>query len=306
QLNASGGNAYSWLPSPTLSNVNIPNPIASPISSTIYYITVTNSSNCSSSDSIKVSVKQLPVFGISPDVSTCKGSTVQLNAAGGNIYSWQPSTGLDISNIAGPVASPLQTTLYTVNITEKTCGDAATLSTLVTVLPLPGVKAASSNNVDCTTPAAQLSASGASVYVWQPSAGLNDSIIAKPLSSPANSTLYTVKGTDVNGCSNYDTVSVLVTHSGDLLVNMPNAFSPNGDGRNDCFGISRYAGFLQRTEFSVYDRFGVRIFHTTNPLNCWDGRYKGKLQDAGGFVYVLKASTFCGEIFKKGIVMLVK
>jgi len=118
--------------------------------------------------------------------------------------------------------------------------------------------------------------------------------------------LYTVKGTDANGCSNYDTVTVLVTKKGDLLVSLPNAFTPNGDGKNECFGISRYAGLLQNIDFSVFDRWGVRVFHTTNAANCWDGRYKGSMQNAGGFVYILKASTFCGEIFKKGVVMLLK
>jgi gliding motility-associated-like protein len=135
---------------------------------------------------------------------------------------------------------------------------------------------------------------------------LNDTTSSTPLSSAANTTLYIVKGTDANGCSSYDSVSVKVTGTGDLLVNMPNAFSPNGDGKNDCFGISRYAGLLHHAQLSIYDRLGVRVFNTTNPLNCWDGRYKGKLQDAGGFVYILKASTLCGEIFKKGIVMLVR
>jgi gliding motility-associated-like protein len=96
----------------------------------------------------------------------------------------------------------------------------------------------------------------------------------------------------------------LVTKTGDLLVNLPNAFTPNDDGKNDCFGISRYAGLLQHVQLSVYDRWGLRVFYTTNVLNCWDGKYKGKLQDAGGFVYILRASTFCGEIFKKGMVML--
>jgi gliding motility-associated-like protein len=118
--------------------------------------------------------------------------------------------------------------------------------------------------------------------------------------------LYTVRGTDANGCSNYGSVTVKVTRKGDLLLFIPNAFSPNTDGKNDCFGVARYAGLLQQLEFSVYDRWGVRVFNTSNPLNCWDGRFKGKLQDAGGYVYVLKAATFCGTIFRKGVVMLLK
>lgn len=306
QLNVSGGNAYTWLPAATLSNTAIPDPVASPVANTTYYITVTNSAGCISSDSIKVLVKAAAVFSISPDATACSGTPVQLTASGGNVYLWQPADGLSNTTIADPFASPTASTLYTVRIKETTCNDSASLTAKLTVLPLPQVTAKSSNNVDCTTPAAQLTASGGVQYQWLPAAGLNNPALATPLSSPSVNTVYTVKATDANGCSNYDSVAVLVTHSGDLLVSLPNAFTPNGDGKNDCFGVSRYAGLLQHLEFSVYDRFGVRLFYSTNAYNCWDGRYNGHVQDAGGYVYVLKASTFCGEVFKKGVIMLIK
>jgi gliding motility-associated-like protein len=306
QLNVSGGNNYSWLPSPALSNLNIPNPVASPVGNSTYYVTVTDIRNCTSTDSIKVRIKSLPVFAASSAITECKGSPAQLTATGGDTYSWQPATGLNNSSIAGPLATPEISTTYTVKIVESTCMDSASLPVVVTILSLPVIKARSTNEVDCVKPVTQLNASGATYFSWQPANSLNDATIASPLSSPSVSTVYIVKGTDVNGCYNYDSVVVLVTHTGDLLVNLPNAFTPNGDGKNDCFGISRYAGLLQHVELSVYDRFGVRVFFTTNPLNCWDGRYNGTLQNAGGFAYILKASTFCGNIFKKGIVMLIK
>jgi len=306
QLNASGGGTYSWSPSIGLSNNAVNNPVASPAASTTYYLTVTGNNNCSSSDSIKLSVSPAPVFTINGGINACTGVPVQLSAAGGDSYSWDPVAGLNKTTVPNPFATPLVSTVYTVKIKSNVCSDSASLSVPVTVLPLPLVKASSSNNVDCSKPASQLLASGALKYVWTPSTGLNDSTIAAPLSSPSASTLYIVKGTDLNGCSNSDSVQIVVSHAGDLLVNMPNAFSPNGDGKNDCFGISRFAGLLQNVQLSVYDRFGVRVFYTSNPANCWDGRYKGKLQDSGGFVYILKAKTFCGDIFKKGIIMLLK
>ncbi len=306
QLNVAGGSSYAWLPAPSLSSLTIANPVAAPVVSTVYYVTVTDNSQCSQSDSIRITVTPPPVFSISPDMGDCSGTPVQLNAGGGNNYSWQPAAGLSDANTARPVASPAATTLYTVKIKATACNDSATLSTRVTVLPLPMVQASSSNEIDCQHPTSQLAAAGGVSWLWQPATGLNDSSIARPLVSPSQTTLYTVKGTDMNGCSGYDTVNVQVTHTGDLQVNLPNAFSPNSDGKNDCFGLSRYAGLLQQLDFSVYDRFGVRIFHTSNPLNCWDGRYKGTMQPAGGFVYIVKASTFCGSIFKKGVVMLLK
>jgi gliding motility-associated-like protein len=306
QLNVSGGNIYTWMPSPTLNNINIPNPVATPAVNTTYYITVTSNGNCTSSDSIKVAVKPVPIFAATPGLTICKGNPAPLIASGGDVYNWQPGAGLNNNSVNNPLATPDISTIYTVKIISSTCADSASLSTAITVLPLPVVTASSTNDVDCTKPATQLNASGALYYLWQPTLGLNNPNISTPLSSPSANTIYTVKGTDLNGCSNYDSVSILVTHSGDLLVNLPNAFTPNGDGKNDCFGVSRYAGLLQNVQLSVYDRFGLRVFYTTNPLNCWDGRYNGTLQNAGGFAYVLQANTFCGTIFKKGIVMLIK
>jgi len=306
QLAVNGGDTYTWLPTGSLSNLQISNPVASPIINTTYYVTAANSIGCKTMDSIKVYVKQLPAFKISGDTSLCAGISAQLNASGGNIYSWTPLQGLNYADIASPLATPQSSAVYTVKIKEATCSDSTSLSVRIVVLPIPDVRASHSNEIDCNKPVSQLNVSGAIIYAWQPSSTLNDSSSASPFASPALSTLYTVRGTDINGCSSYDSVKVLVTKTGELLVNLPNAFSPNGDSRNDCFGISRYAGLLQQIEFFVYDRFGVRVFYTNNALKCWDGRYKGKMQDPGTFAYVLKASTFCGTIFKKGIVMLLK
>jgi gliding motility-associated-like protein len=87
---------------------------------------------------------------------------------------------------------------------------------------------------------------------------------------------------------------------------MPNAFTPNGDGLNDCFGI-RYWGVIEEMEFSIYNRWGERIFFTKNPNACWDGTYKGIRQDTGVFVYMVKAKTICeSSVFRKGTFTLIR
>lgn len=304
QLNASGGTSYQWSPAASLSNATVANPIASPAASTLYSLVVTNAAGCSKSDSVRVTIKPKPVFAISSAVSTCTGTAVNLLASGGNQYSWLPATGLSNATSANPVANPGTSTVYTVKIVETTCFDSTTLSTTVSLLPLPAISATVSNEVTCTTPAANLSASGGVSYVWKPGLGLSDSIGATVLASPPANTSYIVKGTGSNGCSGYDTVEVKVSHTGDLDVKLPNAFSPNGDGKNECFGITRYGSLLQQVDLSVYNRWGQRVFHTTDPANCWNGKFNGKLQPTGGYAYVLKANTFCGQVFRKGIVML--
>jgi gliding motility-associated-like protein len=86
---------------------------------------------------------------------------------------------------------------------------------------------------------------------------------------------------------------------------MPNAFTPNNDGHNDCYGI-KFWGIIDELDFGIYNRWGERIFHTTRPGDCWDGTYKGVKQNPDVFVYLITAKTSCGEVFRKGTFTLIR
>jgi gliding motility-associated-like protein len=236
----------------------------------------------------------------------CEKSIVQLNASGGTSYLWQPAAFLSNPNISNPVATPTSNIRYSVTIKDSTCNDSMVLSTKVTVLPLPAIKASKTNDIDCSKTFTQLNAVGGKSYLWQQGNDLNDSTVSNPIAKPRKTTLYIVKGFDNNGCKNTDTVTVNVgidNKTGNY--NMPTAFTPNNDGINDCFGL-KYWGTVTNLDFSIYNRFGERIFYTKDPAKCWDGIYKGKLQNVGAYVYVIKAITVCGEVNKKGTVVLMK
>ncbi|MBL7740053.1 MAG: gliding motility-associated C-terminal domain-containing protein [Chitinophagaceae bacterium] len=305
QLSATGGGTYAWTPPATLSDPAIANPVASPAGNTKYYVTVTGANTCTNIDSVTISIHPDPVFTISNPATICDKETIQLLASGGDSYTWQPDPSLTSTNIANPVATPSATTTYSVLITESTCNNSATLQTTVTVNPLPDVQATSSNDIDCSNDRSQLNATGAATYIWTPSATLSNSGIANPVATPASNTKYIVEGTDINGCVNYDSVVVNFLAINASGYHMPNAFTPNGDGLNDCYGI-RYWGVIQELEFSIYNRWGERIFFTKDPDACWDGTYKGEAQDTGVYVFMIKAKTLCGDTFKKGLFTLVR
>jgi gliding motility-associated-like protein len=86
---------------------------------------------------------------------------------------------------------------------------------------------------------------------------------------------------------------------------VPNAFTPNGDGRNDCFGVSTW-GAVTDFEFSIFSRWGERVFYTKDPRQCWDGRFKGEDQSSNVFVYQIRAKGICGDIYRKGTVVLIR
>jgi gliding motility-associated-like protein len=115
-----------------------------------------------------------------------------------------------------------------------------------------------------------------------------------------------VTGMDGNGCKNTDTVTVQVTTNGIGLYVMPSAFTPNGDGKNDCFHVS-YWGLVKDLEFSIYNRWGNRVFYTKDPSACWDGNWNGIPQAPGVFIYMIKASTNCQpQVFRKGTFVLIR
>jgi len=222
QLTASGGSTYQWSPASGLSNPNIANPIASPTITTTYTVLVTDVNGCQNTDSVTVTVNPLPVVTSGADTSICINNNTQLSASGAVTYQWSPVTGLNNANISNPIASPATTTTYTVSGTDAN-GCQNSSQTTVTIWSLPPVSAGADQSY-CSGGDAQLSASGASTYIWSPATALSDPAIANPQASPTSSTTYTVLGTDANGCQNTDDVIVtvfslpVITTSGDINI----------------------------------------------------------------------------------------
>ncbi len=254
-------------------------------------------------DSVKVIIDK-PVITSSADQEICIGKSVQLNTNGGTNYSWTPGTGLSSTSIPNPVASPLLTTKYYVAVTNSN-NCRAVDSVLVSVNPLPVILVSKSSDISCGSDNSRLTASGAAQYSWSPASGLNNAMIPNPVATPADTTTYTVTGTDSKGCINTGSITVNVSTTGKSLYLMANAFTPNGDGINDCYGINYWGTFI-KLDFSIYNRWGNRLFHSTTPGDCWNGYYQGMKQDPAVYVYVVKAKTLCGDVYKKGTFTLIR
>ncbi|HEY4064286.1 MAG TPA: gliding motility-associated C-terminal domain-containing protein [Puia sp.] len=307
-LTASGGVIYSWSPAQYLDDPASATPLARPDRTTRFYLNVTDGNQCPESDSVTVSIRSIPVFRAPPDESVCYGFGVILNSvnAGHYIYAWSPATGLDDPAAPYPLAQPAASLAYTLQIRDSVCaGYDSSFIVQVTVKPSPIITAEKDNDIDCTVHTAQLRSSGGISYVWTPVTGLNDPSLPTPIASIDSTTTYIVRGTGSNGCYAFDTLTVNVTATGSKLFAVPNAFTPNGDGHNDCFGVSRW-GDVQLEEMEIFNRYGQRVFTTRNPSECWDGTFRGNPQPAGGYAYVIRAHSFCGEITQTGIVLLIR
>lgn len=118
QIFATGGISYRWSPANGLNDNNVQNPIASPTSTTVYRVAVTDNRGCPkpSFDSVLVRViPPVPAFA-GNDTAIVVGQPLQLNASGGNGYRWTPATGLSNPNIRNPVANLTEDFQYAVRV----------------------------------------------------------------------------------------------------------------------------------------------------------------------------------------------
>jgi gliding motility-associated-like protein len=213
QFNASGGGSYAWSPTTGLSATNISNPFCAINNTTTYTLTVTDGNGCTDTDQITITVNAAPIADAGTSQTLCSGDTVNITATGGSTYSWNGGVLVNASG-ANQTVNPPAITTYTVVVTDvNNCS--ATDSVTINVNALPIVTAGNDVQI-CPTGSAQLNAGGASSYVWTPGSGLSSTTIPNPIGTPASTTTYIVVGTDVNGCSAQDTITVTV--SGSLAI----------------------------------------------------------------------------------------
>ena len=168
---------------------------------------------CTNTASATVSVNQLLVVTASPtNPVLCNGQSVTLTASGANTYSCNPTTGLSSGTGTTVSANPSNTSTYVVTGSDGN-GCSNTASVTVTVNPLPVVTVSPTSPVICFGQSISLTASGASTYIWNPTTGLSSGTGTKVSANPTATSTYSIIGTDVNGCTNTASVTVMVNLS---------------------------------------------------------------------------------------------
>jgi gliding motility-associated-like protein len=206
------GNLYTWSPIIGLSLPLGAQPMAAPLTTTTYTLTVTDlTTGCMNTDIVVVSVGTTPVVNAGADQTICSNDSVQIGttSVSGNTYAWLPSAGLSDSTIAQPNASPAITTTYTLTVSNAS-GCQAIDSVVVNVNPAPFVDAGVDQN-SCNGDSVQIGTPGntGETYSWSPSTGLSSSTVAQPMANPAATTSYTLTVTNTTtGCTNTDVVVV--------------------------------------------------------------------------------------------------
>jgi len=119
-------------------------------------------------------------------------------------------------------------------------------------------------------------------FAWSPTANLNNSSIAQPLTNTITDITYQLKVTSEDGCSASDDVVVKVLKKPVI----PNTFSPNGDGIHDRWEV-KYLESYPGASVEIYNRYGQLVFKSVGYDKAWDGTFKGSPLPAATYYYII-------------------
>ncbi|RYF86029.1 MAG: gliding motility-associated C-terminal domain-containing protein [Chitinophagaceae bacterium] len=88
-------------------------------------------------------------------------------------------------------------------------------------------------------------------------------------------------------------------------MNLPNAFSPNGDGKNEIFRVIN-GQQIEKLRLEIFNRFGQKVFETDDYKAGWDGNLKGVAQPAGIYIWSCKFTQTRIDMYRKGVVALIR
>lgn len=242
-----------------------------------YVVTVSDANACLDSTTATITEPtQITTVVLPTDVSCYHYTDGQINvtaSGGASGYTYSLSTGAQ--NTSGQFSN-LQVGNYTITVTDQnqcsTVDNAAINepdSLTITVTPDP-VTVNLGETIQLQTTTTQ---TGTVNYSWLPTAGLSCYDCASPDFSGINSVVYTVTMSTNAGCTGASTVRVNVVPN--YTVFFPNAFTPNGDGANDSWLMFGNLPGIKQIEVKVFNRWGEKVFESTDLNFGWDGNFKG-------------------------------
>jgi uncharacterized repeat protein (TIGR03803 family) len=207
-LTASGGGTYLWSTGGTIAAIQV-----TPLTTTTYTVSITNSNGCTNTVSKTITVLPAPVAGISGNLTICQGQSTTLTASGGGTYKW--SNFLTSSSIT---VTPSSTTTYSVTVTNADgCTAQKSVTVIVNLNPTATIAGSNPKSI-CPGTSETLVASGGVSYLW--STGANTASI---IVSPSAQTIYTVTVTNSRGCTNTKTVTVALKSAPTPVIQGPSA-----------------------------------------------------------------------------------
>ncbi|HMK02848.1 MAG TPA: gliding motility-associated C-terminal domain-containing protein, partial [Ferruginibacter sp.] len=269
-------------------------------------VTVNAFNSCSSTATVMITEPAALTHTLSIKQPGCGVATgaVTVTESGGTApytYAWFPAGG------SGATANNLAPGSYTVTVTDsRLCSE--TINIIIAEVAPPVITISNVKDVSCsgsTDGSATATVTGGNapyLFSWDTNPVQNTATAINL--APGT---YTVTVLDNNGCIVSAPVQILQQPNGFCGdVYFPNAFTPNGDTRNDGFGPLGNVAAVSNYHLEVYNRYGELVFATKNPFEKWDGYYKSKINVPGSYTWHV-SYTFKGRSrSEKGWVTIIK
>ena len=277
-----------------------------------YYYVQIASDYCFATDSVQVTI-QAQDLNISGPTNSCIGTPFELLLNLGftpQQITWAPAALINAGQGQQTVSVTLNQAqnIYVTVQTSQNCVLQDSIFVNVSSLNPLSVTATADPLVILPNGTTQLlgQPTGAYNYTWTPTTNLSASTVQNPTAVLAESTIFTLNVSD-GLCSGSDTVLIKVYDSicQAPFVYIPNAFSPNKDGKNDQLYVR--GQYIYEFVFRVYDRWGELVWETNKINEGWDGTFRGKLLDPDVYDYYLQVTCVGGlENIIKGNVTLIR
>jgi gliding motility-associated-like protein len=240
-----------------------------------------NNFGCKDTTNQIIQVFESPILNIGIDSTLCQGETLILDATTSNAtYLWQ-------DNSTNPTCNVTQQGSYWAEITVSNCSSSDTI--LVNYNPIPNINLGN-DTTSCQDETLILDATTSNTaYLWQDNS-------TNPTFNVTQQGTYWVEVT-VNNCSTADTITIQIEGC-EIILEMPNVFSPNNDGKNDLFLPLKTQRISQAT-IRIYSRWGQKTLHSANILEGWNGRTtSGSIVPDGTYFWIVNYENLKGTNYK--------
>jgi gliding motility-associated-like protein len=321
-FNSGGSAIFQWIVNGlSVGNTDSVFVTSSLVNDDIVQCTVSVSSGCSISTTDSSNAIKMNVHAVYPSVTisgskteVCSGdpvvfTAIPLNGGVSPAFQWEINgitvAGAD-SNIFVSTSLKNNDTVISIMTGSVTCSVAAVSNVIVTTVnPVPVLFVGDDTIIAPNQTLRLQPVANAEVisYLWTPGIYLDNPMIADPVFTPGVTTAYQLLVTANDGCSTSGKITIVVYHP----LKMPNAFTPNGDGIDDVFRIPPQIA-LNINSFSVFNRWGQRIFYTNNSGIGWDGTLDGQKQPEGAYVWMIQYTDALTKRFEttSGTVILIR
>lgn len=291
-INAAGASTYFWSSLNYISDTNSSSSWSYPDLSAFYYITGIDTNNCTASDSFYVEILHTPYFILGADTNICRGDSLLLGIEDSLIstINWTPNNIVSQPNMSISYVKFDTSQLLTLRLESGICSysDSIYVNTEI-ISPTTSFEFTSSPNCNGMSISLQNNSVQHIQSYWKYEQNTQESenaIFDVPYNSTAQIELISISEQLCKDSSS--SIITVPDFKSSILKKAPNVFTPNQDGSNDCFYIFQPSSKLSECgEWAVYNRWGNKVFESSDPSACWDGSLmNGDAAKEGVYFYI--------------------